>query len=78
MPTTAFDDVFTAFYQGPTKHNSPIKSSGLGLTIVKELLMRLNGNITINSDTASPSFTQFVIQLPLTRQVSQRQMESRK
>ncbi|MBU2880431.1 HAMP domain-containing protein [Psychrosphaera sp. B3R10] len=78
IPTTAFDDVFTAFYQGPTKHNSPIKSSGLGLTIVKELLMRLNGNITINSDTASPSFTQFVIQLPLTRQVSQRQMESRK
>lgn len=76
IPSSAFDDVFTAFYQGPTKHNSPIKSSGLGLTIVKELLMRLNGSITINSDTATPSFSQFVIQLPLTNRVRLRPTES--
>lgn len=56
--------IFDAFYQGPTEHNSQIKSSGLGLTIVKELLMRLNGTISIDSNTAPPSFTTFKIKLP--------------
>lgn len=41
------DKVFDAFYQGPAPENSQIKGSGLGLTIVKELLMRLNGDINI-------------------------------
>lgn len=60
IPKNAFDDIFSAFYQGKSDHNSPIKSSGLGLTIVKELLMRLNGNITLISETEAPSFTQFL------------------
>jgi two-component system sensor histidine kinase GlrK len=41
------EKVFDAFYQGIAPINSPIKGSGLGLTIVKELLLRLNGSITI-------------------------------
>lgn len=41
------DKVFDAFYQGPAPVNNQIKGSGLGLTIVKELLMRLNGEIHI-------------------------------
>ncbi len=56
--------IFDAFYQGSAGHNSPIKSSGLGLTIVKELLMRLNGSITVKSDTKVPSFTSFIVRLP--------------
>lgn len=59
-----YDKIFDAFYQGPSAHNSQIKSSGLGLTIVKELLMRLNGTITINSDIIAPSTTTFKITLP--------------
>lgn len=48
------DKVFDAFYQGPAPENSQIKGSGLGLTIVKELLMRLNGDINIvNQQTDS-------------------------
>jgi two-component system sensor histidine kinase GlrK len=43
------ESVFDAFYQGPAPENSQIKGSGLGLTIVKELLMRLNGNIVIEN-----------------------------
>ncbi|HBY86359.1 MAG TPA: two-component sensor histidine kinase, partial [Colwellia sp.] len=39
--------VFDAFYQGKAPINSQIKGSGLGLTIVKELLLRLNGNIEV-------------------------------
>ncbi|TWX68710.1 HAMP domain-containing histidine kinase [Colwellia demingiae] len=41
------EKVFDAFYQGKAPINSQIKGSGLWLTIVKELLLRLNGNIKI-------------------------------
>ena len=49
--------IFNAFYQGTPAKNYHIKGSGLGLTIVKELLMRLNGNISMRSQTQSPSGT---------------------
>ena len=39
--------VFDAFYQGEAPDDYQIKGSGLGLTIVKELLLRLNGDIRI-------------------------------
>lgn len=48
---TIQDKVFEAFYQGPKPENYTIKSSGLGLTIVAELLMRLNGEIQLSNVT---------------------------
>ncbi|MDO6447187.1 ATP-binding protein [Colwellia sp. 1_MG-2023] len=45
----AQQQVFDAFYQGTPPSDSNIKSSGLGLTIVKELLMRLSGDIELTS-----------------------------
>lgn len=42
--------VFDAFFQGTPPENSQIKGSGLGLTIVKELVMRLQGDIQIKSN----------------------------
>ena len=56
--------VFDAFYQGPAPENNHIKGSGLGLTIVKELLMRLNGSITLTSSTEAPSGTSVSVSLP--------------
>lgn len=47
------EKIFDAFYQGVAPIEAPIKSSGLGLTIVKELLMRLNGNIEVCSPVSS-------------------------
>jgi len=50
--------IFDAFYQGNPPKDSHIKGSGLGLTIVKELVMRLNGVITLqntNEDAATYS-----------------------
>jgi two-component system sensor histidine kinase GlrK len=44
--------VFDAFYQGKPPVDNNIKSSGLGLTIVKELLMRLHGDIKLASLSA--------------------------
>jgi two-component system sensor histidine kinase GlrK len=51
------DKIFDAFYQGTPAKDYNIKSSGLGLTIVKELLMRLNGDISLISQTAPISGT---------------------
>ncbi|WP_426358445.1 HAMP domain-containing sensor histidine kinase [Pseudocolwellia sp. HL-MZ19] len=56
--------VFDAFYQGPAPQGNEIKGSGLGLTIVKELLMRINGNISVTSKTQEPSGTTFTLILP--------------
>lgn len=57
------DKVFDAFYQGRPPNDSSIKSSGLGLTIVKELLLRLNGQVSVQSQTVSPSGTKLEITL---------------
>lgn len=57
IKTEQQNKIFDAFYQGTPPKDSTIKSSGLGLTIVKELLMRLNGNITLISQTQPPSGT---------------------
>jgi two-component system sensor histidine kinase GlrK len=56
--------VFDAFYQGPAPQGNEIKGSGLGLTIVKELLMRINGNISVTSKIQEPSGTTFTLILP--------------
>lgn len=58
------ENMFEAFYQGPAPEGSVIKSSGLGLTIVKELLMRINGTIDVKSSTESPTGTRFNLVLP--------------
>lgn len=58
------DKIFDAFYQGPAPENSQIKGSGLGLTIVKELMMRLNGEIEIQNNTLPNKGTKVQIMLP--------------
>ena len=60
--------VFDAFYQGQAPINNQIKGSGLGLTIVKELLLRVDGNIEITDankyDTENIQGTCVSITLP--------------
>lgn len=56
--------IFDAFYQAEAAENYQIKGSGLGLTIVKELLMRLNGKIMLESRTAKVSGAKFTLLLP--------------
>jgi two-component system sensor histidine kinase GlrK len=61
--------MFDAFYQGPAPENNQIKGSGLGLTIVKELLMRLNGEIHIQSKQFNDKGTIVQITLPRAQRV---------
>jgi len=65
------EKIFDAFYQGPTPENSQIKGSGLGLTIVKELLMRLNGEIKIESPQLNNKGTKVRITLPRVQRVGE-------
>lgn len=58
------EKIFTAFYQGIPPENNQIKSSGLGLTIVKELVMRLNGDIEVVSKLKVPTGSTFNLSLP--------------
>ncbi|NQZ21170.1 MAG: HAMP domain-containing histidine kinase [Colwellia sp.] len=62
------ENIFDAFYQGTPAENSQIKGSGLGLTIVKELLMRLQGTIKVTSivgkNSSDKSGTTMAITLP--------------
>jgi len=61
-------NIFDAFYQGTPAENTQIKGSGLGLTIVKELVMRLKGTIKVTSIVAisrdDKSGTTMAITLP--------------
>lgn len=55
IPQAKAERVFDAFYQGQPPEDTPIKGSGLGLTIVKELIMRLNGAIEVMSTNQGAS-----------------------
>lgn len=63
--------IFEAFYQGPAPENEVVKSSGLGLTIVKELVMRLNGDIQLTSNTKKPTGTTISIILPKAHEIKE-------
>lgn len=63
--------IFEAFYQGPAPKNEVVKSSGLGLTIVKELIMRLNGSIYLTSQTQKPSGTTIKVILPKAHEIKE-------
>lgn len=69
---TIEDKIFDAFYQGAAPENSQIKSSGLGLTIVKELLMRLNGDISIQTNHSKYKGTRVQITLPSTQRIGEK------
>jgi two-component system sensor histidine kinase GlrK len=68
------EKIFDAFYQGSPPTDNHIKSSGLGLTIVKELLMRINGTINVQShtDTAQSLGTHVTITLPKAQYLGKR------
>jgi two-component system sensor histidine kinase GlrK len=56
--------IFDAFYQGPPPVDSLVKGSGLGLTIVKELILRLNGKIELLDRQKQQTGTKISIILP--------------
>lgn len=56
-----FEKVFDPFYRGNTAHNGLINGSGLGLTIVKDIVQTLDGNISL---LPSKQGAHFSVRLP--------------
>jgi two-component system, NtrC family, sensor histidine kinase GlrK len=57
------DKIFDPFYRGNTVHNGLINGSGLGLTIVKDIVGTLDGNISLSPSKRGAHFS---VRLPNT------------
>ena len=62
------DTIFTRFSRGDAARSANAGSTGLGLAIVQALLTANGGEISVTSE---PGRTQFRVELPLSRQLSQ-------
>jgi two-component system sensor histidine kinase GlrK len=54
--------IFEPFYQGSTRRHGPIKGSGIGLAIVKQCVLSLNGDIQVKSTLGEG--TEFMLVFP--------------
>jgi two-component system, sensor histidine kinase and response regulator len=61
IPADAIPKIFDQFYRIPSSDRWQQGGSGLGLTLVKKLVERLNGTIQVNSEAG---WTQVSVQLP--------------
>ena len=59
--------IFDAFYQG-NSHSRPI-GSGIGLSLVKQLVEAMNGSISVESEENKG--TTFIVKLPITQSTEQ-------
>lgn len=66
IPQHQIEQLFDAFTQTDISHARRFGGSGLGLTICKELLELMNGQISVESTEGKG--TQFEVTLPLLRQ----------
>jgi two-component system phosphate regulon sensor histidine kinase PhoR len=62
IPKEYQDKVFERFFRVPTGNIHNVKGYGLGLSYVKDIILRHGGQIKVNSETSA---TAFIIQLPL-------------
>ncbi|PLK49654.1 ATP-binding protein [Uliginosibacterium sp. TH139] len=64
IPLELAPGMFEAFVQGPAPQGSPVKGSGLGLSIVHELVALHGGEVSLHPN--SPQGTRACVRLPLT------------
>jgi signal transduction histidine kinase len=62
IPANEIDKVFDRFYRGGDAHTRAVKGSGLGLTLVKEIVEAHGGTVQVGSEVGQGST--FSIQLP--------------
>lgn len=63
IPEEALSNIFDRFYQVNKPANAPSKGTGIGLSLVKELVQLMKGNIRVESKVGKG--TQFIIHLPI-------------
>jgi len=63
IPQEALPHLFEEFYRAPNAKEIEQEGTGLGLTIVKDIVTRFNGKINVESEQGKG--TQFTVQFPL-------------
>lgn len=58
-----YDKIFDRFYREDQAHSSQVKGTGIGLAIVKDIVTKYHGKISVSANT--PKGTIFEIKLPL-------------
>ncbi|MFF5816098.1 sensor histidine kinase [Lysinibacillus capsici] len=71
IPTQELDRIFNAFYQGNNHHNK--EGLGLGLSITKNIVEKLNGNIYVTSTVGEGTTFTFTMPLSTLENVSNEQ-----
>ncbi len=62
IPEKEIDKVFERFYKVDQSRSTDVKSTGLGLYLIKSIIDLHNGSITVESEV--DSFTRFTVKLP--------------
>lgn len=62
IPAKEIDKVFDRFYKVDQSRSTDVKSTGLGLYLIKSIIDLHNGSITVESEV--DSFTRFTVKLP--------------
>jgi two-component system sensor histidine kinase VicK len=68
IPEEAMEHLFEEFYRAPNAREFEQEGTGLGLTIVKDLVTRLGGRISVRSTPGAG--TRFLVLLPLVQAAS--------
>ncbi len=65
IPPASLPDIFARFYQADNQPVSPVGGTGIGLSLVRELVLLMRGGLAVRSRPAQGA--EFVVSLPLTR-----------
>ena len=62
IPETALPKIFDRFYQADASSSREFEGSGIGLSLTKELVILMNGTISVQSKEGAGSI--FILEIP--------------
>jgi two-component system phosphate regulon sensor histidine kinase PhoR len=65
IPPESLEKIFDRFYRVDKARSRQTGGSGLGLSIVKDMVERNRGTITVTSSDAAPTGTTFTLTFPV-------------
>lgn len=63
IPASEMDEIFEPFFRGSRARSGQVRGSGLGLSVVKGIVVAHGGDVSVNSETGSGST--FTVSLPV-------------
>jgi DNA-binding response OmpR family regulator len=69
IPETSLSKIFDRFYQADASSSREFEGSGIGLSLTKELVILMNGKISVQSEEGTGST--FIVEIPAIREPSE-------